>query len=171
MSKARKAVKGKQDVQLQHGSGEPHQQADLLKRALQWFFKGDNFQDLQLHGNVQWRPDSLIMLIVVWTWSDLSTLTGAFQQALELTREMFGSVAIGTYQGMLAALRKYSPELLHQWWSLLHQRMEGVAGKHWRIGLWLAIAIDGSRVSTPRTRSNEQAFAAQNYGGSRTARS
>jgi hypothetical protein len=38
------------------------------------------------------------------------------------------------------------------------------AASHWRIGKWLAFVVDGSRVSTPRSESNEQAFAAENFG-------
>jgi hypothetical protein len=48
--------------------------------------------------------------------------------------------------------------------------MEQVAEDHWRIGLWLAIAVDGSRVSTPRTKANEKAFRAANYGKSKSAK-
>jgi hypothetical protein len=48
--------------------------------------------------------------------------------------------------------------------------MEQAAGAHWRIGSWLALAVDGSRVTTPRTASNEQAFAAQHFGQGARAR-
>ena len=48
--------------------------------------------------------------------------------------------------------------------------MERVGDDHWRIGRWLAIAVDGSRVSTPRTKANEKAFRAANYGKGKTAK-
>jgi len=38
------------------------------------------------------------------------------------------------------------------------------------MGRWVAIAADGSRATTPRTRSNEKAFCAQNYGKGKTAK-
>jgi hypothetical protein len=76
-------------------------------------------------------------------------LTVAFCDAKQIAIEMFGTVAVGSYQGLMAALRRYSAELLKLVWALLHRRMERVAGEHWRIGIWLALAVDGSRVSTP----------------------
>jgi hypothetical protein len=49
--------------------------------------------------------------------------------------------------------------------------MEQIARSHFRIGQWLPLAVDGSRFTTPRTTSNEQAFAAKNYGSGQMARS
>jgi hypothetical protein len=49
--------------------------------------------------------------------------------------------------------------------------MEAHGGEHWRIGKWLPLAIDGSRLSTPRTASNERAFASKTFGKSSKARS
>jgi hypothetical protein len=51
-----------------------------------------------------------------------------------------------------------------------HFLMESHGGSHWRIGRWLPLAVDGSRVSVPRTLANEKAFCAPNFGHSRTAR-
>lgn len=47
--------------------------------------------------------------------------------------------------------------------------MQEHGGEHWRVGRWLALAVDGSRVSVPRTKDNEKAFCAPNFGNSRTA--
>ncbi len=41
--------------------------------------------------------------------------------------------------------------------------MEQAGGGYWRLE-FLALAVDGSRVTVPRTKSNELAFPAQNYG-------
>lgn len=146
-------------------------QADLLRRALDWFSDGCNFTGLSLHGNVGWDSVRLVALVVLWTWSDRTTLTGAFDDARQLATEMFGSVAVTTYQGLTGAMRVYTDQLLPHVWSRLQLLMEKVGGKHWRIGPWLALAVDGSRVTTPRTVSNEQAFSAQNYGHGRRAKS
>ena len=43
--------------------------------------------------------------------------------------------------------------------------------KHFGIGKWLPLAVDGSRFTTPRTASNERAFAAKNYGKGKQSRS
>jgi hypothetical protein len=52
----------------------------------------------------------------------------------------------------------------------MHELMERHGGEYWRVGGWLPLAVDGSRVSTPRTALNEQAFCAPNYGRSACAK-
>ena len=49
--------------------------------------------------------------------------------------------------------------------------MEEHGGAFWRVGRWVALAVDGSRVSVPRTKENEKALCAPDFGNSRTARS
>ncbi len=49
--------------------------------------------------------------------------------------------------------------------------MEDVGGDHWRIGKWVPLAVDGSRADTPRTKNNEKAFSAKNYGQGSKAKS
>jgi len=146
-------------------------QADLLRRALDWFSDGCNFTDLALHGNVGWKPIQLVALTVLWTWSDRAMLTGAFDEARQLATDMFGTVAVTSYQGLTGAMRAYTDQLLPLVWSRVQMLMEKVGGKHWRIGPWLPLAVDGSRVTTPRTVSNEQAFSAKNYGRGKKAQS
>ena len=144
-------------------------QTDLLRRALKWFATGCHFNDLPLHGNVGWQPMQLTVLGVLWAWSDRSTLTKAFDDARQLACEIFGNVAVGSYQGFTWASRKYLEPLVPQLWSHVQRLMQQVGKDYWRIGQWVALAVDGSRVSTPRTVSNEQAFAIKNYGHGKKA--
>ena len=145
--------------------------ADLLQRSLTWVFSEKIFEELPRHGNTRWLASELVMLAVLWVWSDQSTLTGAFAEAKQLSLTMFGQIALSSYQGFMAALVTWTGRMLPLLWARLHGLMEEAGGKHWRIGRWLALAVDGSRASTPRTKSNEGAFSAKNYGGSATAKS
>ena len=145
--------------------------AACLRQALKWFTQGASFTDLRRHGNVSWHVPQLVSLAVLWVWSDQRTLTGAFQHAYTLTLEIFGSAAVTTYQGLMGALCSYTEQLLALLWVRFHELMEQVGGSHWRVDRWLALAVDGTRISTPRTGSNERAFAARNFGGSRKAKS
>jgi hypothetical protein len=142
-----------------------------LRRALREFVAGGSFADLTLHGNVGWKPTQLVVLAVLWVWSDQPTLTQAFQRARRLAERLFGTAAVTSYQGLCGALRSYTEPLLPQVWSRLQRLMEDSASSHWRIGKWLPLAVDGSRANTPRTRSNECAFCAPNFGRGATAKS
>ena len=71
---------------------------------------------------------------------------------------------------MTSALVTYGGRLVPLLWNRLQHLMEDVGKKHWRIGCWLPLAVDGSRASTPRTEANEKAFRAANYGKSNSAK-
>lgn len=128
------------------------------------------FTHLKLHGNTVWQVVDLILLTIVWVWSNDASLTGAFCEAHHWSIDVLGRAAVGSYQGMLKALVTWTASWLPLLWDHLHRLMEEQGAQHWRIGLWLALAVDGSRVSVPRTERNEKAFCAPNFGNSRTAR-
>ena len=143
---------------------------DFLREAMEWVFNSSIFHDLKKHGNTKWNAIDLAMLAVLWVWSDRSQLTVAFQEATVWSERILGRVAVGTYQALTNALMKYGVQLVPLLWNRLHQLMEQVGQENWRVGLWLALAIDGSRISTPRTKANEEAFRASNYGKGKTAK-
>ena len=146
-------------------------QGEQLKRALTWILAPENFADFAKHGNVSWIPVHLVKLAVLFAWSDAPKMTECFDRAAKLSQELFGVLAIQTFQGMVRALVTYGPDLMSRLWLRLQTLMEQTAPKCYRIGLWLTLAVDGSRFTTPRTRSNEQAFAAKNYGRGKMAKS
>ena len=140
-----------------------------LRAAVAWIIDANIFADLPMHGNTAWLAVDLIMLAVVWVWSGEPTLTGAFTEARRWSMQVLGRTAVTTYQGLLKALVTWTPILLPLMTERLHQLMQEQT-PCWRVGLWLALAVDGSRISVPRTQDNEKAFCAPNYGKSATAR-
>ena len=142
-----------------------------LQRALRWIIDENIFSQLTMHGNTSWTAGQLVVLAVLWVWSDQSTLTGAFDHAKHLASSMLGEVALTTYQGLTNALVTWTGSLLPLIQQRLHGLMEQSGGENWRIGGWLALAVDGSRITTPRTQSNEASFSAAHYGEGRKARS
>jgi hypothetical protein len=143
---------------------------EMLRAAVAWAVNGRIFDDCQLHGNTKWRAADLIVLAVVWVWSGDATLTGAFGEAHRWSLKVLGRSAVGTYQGLIKALVTWTGEMLPRIWCHLQGLMREHGDKHWRVGLWLALAVDGSRVSVPRTKANEKAFCAPNFGKGQTAR-
>jgi hypothetical protein len=112
---------------------------------------------------------NLIWLALLWAWSDQRNLTDAFASALEQGGSLLPGMAVSTYQGLMNALVKWTPQLI----PLLCQVLQGCMqqlGRHWRMHGWLPLAMDGFRSDAPRTRSNEAAFCAKNYGKGKRAR-
>ena len=62
--------------------------ADLLHRALSWAICDKILDGVQRHGNTRWKAGSLVILAVLWVWSDDTTLTGAFAQARTVSLRM-----------------------------------------------------------------------------------
>jgi hypothetical protein len=146
-------------------------QSDLLRRSINWVLDDKIFADLQTHGNTKWKPKYLVALAVLTAWSDGERMTDAFLKAKKLSQTMFSQIAIQTFQGMMRALVTWTPQLLPLLWLRLHELMQRAGGEHYRIGKWLPLAVDGSRFTTPRTKSNEQAFAAKSFGKGKKAKS
>ena len=146
-------------------------QSDLLRRCINWVVDDKMFADLQTHGNTKWTSKYLVALAVLTAWSDGQRMTDAFNKAKKLSQNMFAQVALQTFQGMMRALVTCTPQLLPLLWLRLHELMRQVGGKHYRIGKWLPLAVDGSRFTTPRTQSNEQAFSAKTFGKGKKATS
>lgn len=143
---------------------------ETLRAAVAWAVDRQIFAHLKLHGNTTWQVVDLILLAIVWVWSNDATLTGSFVEAHRWSVDVLGRAAVTSYQGLMKALVTWTASWLPLLWDRLHRLMEEQGGKHWRVGLWLALAVDGSRVSVPRTKENEKAFCAPNYGNSQAAR-
>lgn len=143
---------------------------ETLRAAVAWAVDRRMFAHWSLHGNTKWQVLDLILLTVVWVWSNDPTLTGAFVEAQRWSLDVLGRAAVGTFQGLLKALVRWTASWLPVLQDHWHRLMEEQGGTHWRVGRWLALAVDGTRVSVPRTRDNEQAFCAPHFGRGKTAR-
>jgi len=129
-----------------------------LQRAVNWIVNDSIFADMKLHGNVSWTPAALVRLAIFWVWSAESSLVAAATEAIQRVIAIFGSPAVRSYQALTGALKAYTSQLLPRLGGRLHGLMEDCGDASWRVGLWLALAVDGSRAQTPRTRKNEQRF-------------
>ena len=143
---------------------------ETLRDAVAWAIDRQMFAHLKVHGNTAWLLGDLILLAVIWVWSNDTTLTGAFAEARRWSMDVLGRTALGTYQGFIKALTTWTASWLPLLWDHLHRLMEEQGGEHWCVGRWVPLAVDGSRISVPRTKDNEKAFCAPNFGESRKAR-
>ncbi len=141
-----------------------------FRDAMNWLLDEKIFDGIAIHGNTGWLPVDLSVLALLWMWSASPKLTDAFEDAAVQSKKIIGRVALSTYQGLAGALETWTPTFMPRLQIRLHELMEGFGRRYFRCGLWVAIAFDGSRATTPRTESNEQAFCAKNYGKGKTAK-
>jgi hypothetical protein len=141
-----------------------------LMAAIEWLLEDRIFKEIELHGNTSWDPCDLVVLVLLWMWSEKKKLTDAFVDARSKSRKLIRREAVKTYQGLMRALKTWTPKFIPLLQIRLHNLMEEFGAGHFRVGRWVPIAIDGSRATTPRTKSNEQTFCAKNYGKGNTAK-
>jgi len=169
MKKARKAGKSNA-ARKRNKQRKQDDNKQQIKQAIQWLLNSRIFDSFVLHGNTSWLSVHLVTLALLWIWSDKSKLTDAFEDARCHSTKLFGKAALSTYQGMAGALETWTPAFMPQLQIRLHELMQQIGHRRLRVGLWAAIAMDGSRGTAPRTQSNEQAFCAKNYGRGKTAK-
>lgn len=138
---------------------------ETLAALLGWFLPDESiFANLKFHGNTTWSPGDVVWLAVFWVWSGSRNVTDGFLEAMENCQRVFESSALRTYQGFMGALVTWSSPFLELLCRRLHERMEQIGGKFWRVGEWVPIAFDGSRSTAPRSKSNEKALCAPHHG-------
>lgn len=149
----------------------PKTNKEHLAGFLNWLLPDDTiFSRMRRHGNTKWLPKYLVFLALLWAWSEARNVTDAHAEAAECCRCLLQTVVLGTYQGFMGALTRWTATLMPILWLVLQERMEEIGGAFWRIHGWLPIAFDGSRGTAPRTEANEQAFCAKGYGKGKTAK-
>lgn len=136
----------------------PRTNGDDLRRALDWIVSDKMFANLHLHGNIGWTGASLVRLAVFWVWSSESSLVAAANDAIACVTRVFGDSAVASYQALTNALHRHSSQLLPVLCTRMQGLMKDCDDGDFRIGLWLALAVDGSRLKVPRTLKNERRF-------------
>ena len=132
---------------------------------VRWFVpEGELFSQDEFHGNVQWQPEQLAAQALIWSWQETRHVTDAFQQSKEVGEDLGLKKMAMTYTSFMNALDRYG----HVFVPRLRERYQALAeeagGQYFRTHGWVLIGFDGSRITAPRSVSNEQAFCAPNYG-------
>ena len=149
----------------------PSTNAESFQKAFEWLLPDSSiFAKIRFHGNITWTASSLVMLALCWSWSEARHVTDAFTEASGWCQSLLGCSPLTTYQGFMGALATWTPKLMPILIGVLQQRMAQIGGKFYRIDGWVPIAFDGSRSTAPRTKSNEEAFCAKNYGKGKRAK-
>lgn len=137
---------------------------------LNWLLGDQNiFAADAFHGNSAWDPRELVWQAVIWSLQETKRVTDAFDHALTFCEKLGLKKTTKTYPRFMNALTRYKV-LGTRVRSRLQERAEEIAGRFWRDSDWTLFAFDGSRVSVPRTVSNEKAFCAPNFGKGKTAK-
>jgi hypothetical protein len=132
---------------------------DLLK-AIRRYLPGRGLPLIEKDRRVRWTDRLLMVAAIVMSWCQASALADAFEAARDAVVSMYRSRRRPgkTLTGFLSALRQRSFALVEIVVRTLRQAVVRVSGSYWRLGPWVLLGVDGSRVECPRTAANERAF-------------
>lgn len=107
---------------------------------------------------VRWTPRMLVIAAVLLGWAAGPNLRECFTAAREALVAMYGSRRRPgeTLAGFLDALHQQSAALLSVVVLSLRRMTIRMSARHWRLGPWVVMGADGSRVECPMTRRNER---------------
>jgi hypothetical protein len=147
------------------------QNKTIIKALFDWLIPEDElFTKDRFHGNIKWTPGQLAQQAMIWALQDTRNVTDAFAMALEVCEDLKIEKGAKTYTGFIDALARYRETFSLRLGRQFQSLAEEVGGRFWRDGDWVLMGFDGSRVTTPRTVSNESEFCAPNYGQGKTAK-
>lgn len=110
---------------------------------------------------VRWADRLLVIMGILLSWQEPGRLQDTFESCWHLLTRLYPTRrrAGHSYEGFIKRLQSRSQTLLPLVCSGLRRSVRRVAGRrHWKIGPWLVMGVDGSRIDCPRTRANELAF-------------
>lgn len=122
------------------------------------------FQKIELHGNIKWKAEEVAVQALIWSWLEARNVTDAFDESVEICADLGMKHMAKTYNSFMNALtghREMFSEVMRDQFQSLASK-EG--GRFFRSDGWALIGFDGSRVTAPRTISNEKALCAPNFG-------
>jgi hypothetical protein len=117
------------------------------------------FAGFPLHGNTDWTPMLLTMTGLLWAWSGEASLSDRFAEARQVAGSLTGAATPHSYQGFIAALKRWTDLLVFLLLEHVRERLPKVGRQLWRVGDWVPLAVDGTRCEAPRTKSNESLLA------------
>jgi len=109
-------------------------------------------------GRVRWTPRMLVTCAVLLGWAAGRNLQECFVTARESLVSMYLSRRRPgeTLAGFLSALGRQSGTWLSVVVASLRRMTIRLSGRSWRLGPWVVMGADGSRVECPMTRANER---------------
>lgn len=109
---------------------------------------------------VRWAPRMLVTCAVLLGWTSGCNLQECFASAREVVVSMYSSRRRPgeTLAGFLEALESHSARWLSIVVASLRRRVIALSGRHWRLGPWVVMGADGSRVECPMTADNEKSL-------------
>jgi hypothetical protein len=127
-----------------------------LGEAIREFLPSHSFNRIPVGRAICWKPQRIAWIALLMAWDEGQTLGTRWDHACEAVNEIHPHWRLGeSYSGFTQALVRLSTDLIPSLVKRLQVAMKAIAGRYWKTGLWVAFAVDGTRIETPHTARNE----------------
>lgn len=132
-----------------------------FSQAWQALLPNNIFSLFTAHGNTDWQAPLLAMTAIAWSWSEADALGERFVAAREAVAQLTTRQLPTSYQGFIKALKLWSDSLIAVLLAAWRDWMRTRSATLWRTQGYVPIAVDGTRVACPRSKSNERLLCAR----------
>ena len=124
-----------------------------------WQAFGDKVRQVK-RVDARWCAKYVVLCWVIMGWSTQAQRTERFRESREVLVRLFARRRRPgrSYQGLVNAGHELGEPVFQHFWACLRKTMARRVGAHWWWYGWVVMAVDGSRIDAPRTRSNERAL-------------
>ena len=145
---------------LPRGSAFAGGAQDLIRCARR-LLSGIDFTPVTLRRTCRCSPRGLLLLALLWAWSDEPGLIARWQAVAPVVRTLWPREmrTLISYQAFLKLLVRWTEALLACIRPTLRAAMECGHGGEWLVGGWAVFGVDGSKLALPWSRSHEARFA------------
>ena len=108
--------------------------------------------------DARWSAKYVVLCWVMTGWSLQGQLCERVRESWEVLAQLFPRRRRPgrSYQGLLKATSAVGEGVFGQFWNCLRETIPQRVGRGWTWYGWVVMAVDGSRIDTARTRSNER---------------
>lgn len=137
-----------------------------LKIAIDALLRHASWDGIVWRSDCTWGSPRLFAIVsLLWAWSDEKLVADRFSTARRITLVMFPQTqnVANSFQAFLKLLIRWSGALSDKLKSALRERMLEDFSCLMKIGNFNLMAVDGSRIGLPRTKSNENEFSVKRH--------
>ena len=147
--------------------------AEYLQSTINYLLGDADWSTIRWRQDCTWgTPRLFVSACLLWAWGDQKLVVDCFQTAREIALTMFPQpqAVAGSYQAFLKLLKRWNEQFCQLLSEALRQRMVEEFPEQLKVGRFCVMAIDGSRIALPRTKSIESEFSYKRHNKKRKSR-
>lgn len=140
---------------------------EFLQEALEFLMYGAQWKSVNWRSDCTWKsPQLLAVVALLWAWGDEKRVLDRLATSRRIASEMYTQCRLvaSSFQAFMKLLIRWSANgIVSEIKSVLQRRMCEEFAELMKIGKYIIMAIDGSRIGLPHTKSCEDGFSVKRH--------